>query len=1757
MRTRALSQSAILLLALCGVFGPSGGAQVIGTYQPAYWSSPGSNSVFLVKDTGSGQSYAGGSVDPYTGQHSEAFRLFSLKGRGNISVDLSLRYSGTVKGIVSAQNYRQQASTFGLGFNLVTSAGIEYIRVDHGNTASIWDDSYQLVIDGSPTEMKRVPGSSDEFVLSDGRCWKILRHRAHNSNHLTEPIFDMVMGFEITDEDGTIFQLGDLDPLPANWNATQNIALFGRDVRPGFARADSVEAYPYEWYLKSVHDAENLNSIQFKYSRDSFQIGEENPPNTQGTGKFATRATYLTEVSTSDGQKILLDYVDREDKQPNYFSRSTFNNISYRTGLFDFYREKRIDQISLVSRSGQVISKVQFDMGYLNLTDNGASGSLNKLILKSFYLMSGNGSQSIPPYRFEYYEDLHSVNAGSLRRITYPSAAVKELTYRLVPDDSNYTKLDAPVDLGAWGWTDRLTATVSENLFLGSHYADNLTLPMQGANWDGYWRSIGFEAGKDQFQYEPMPWNDGWFAYYRSDGANSSIRIKRWMGGYWNEVSVPFQVDSYHVVTLHPDKNGFLVEAYNRISGGDPSYYYYRWNGQNWLGFPIKTGLGSNGRWHAKVQAGVFVVSYTQGSSVHLVLGKYDPALDNIVTFEPSVVPFLVNDSNIAIGPDLACWLTASRALIYRYNDTLSTWTSAYTSPVYSDVYGIAVFPFGVCWSYRSGSNIRLVTAKFTSTIDQFSIRDDIDGNVNTNKLVATNHTLFFGTGMYEWSGDSWRNPFLFYQPNAREASLYPEGIRYKGAIAGQPRPHTRPFLYLGDGDWWSGPLFSDTLSASSGDHFVIDCNTATSSGGRSLYLWDQLYAGEDQLSNLGQIGDFQHNGGYGSSAIVGTTVSVISSETPNAGDNPYIHLYKCAYRTFQGKAPLLVVDTVKLLDYVGDNNPVIQTFSFSAGLVDQSGTIPRFGKVAVSLPHYLRDVDTIAYVELHYFNDIDTLGFYNSSVYNAGTWFPDLKDADRYGVSNGGFRLDGRLYLSDSYTRIRNGAQFANLFSRDSTQYHYRLSTTPVNVFDVYRIQLAKVVTQSDGVTATHKFTYHPTSGLVTASWTQDSQERWQVDSTTYAADGSSAMQSDHALSQEGSRATFSWSLPNTYTLVNASHMLYSKKGAWQLSQSSTDLLGSGQTIDEFRAVGFDAYGNATLVKDARGVSSGVIYDSSASKSLAIISNGGPQDCLVQDFEQGPVWGNWLIGTNLQGFLTSDAFTGKKCFRMIDDPSTAERNWGPARDLSVDSLTDTMYHFSCWVKSNYDVTILCLCASDANGTLCPNGYKTVSIPGENLSASQWTLVQGDFHIADVMPSLHHIRVQLSLDNSSPSDPNDFALFDDFRFLPKGALVATTVYDPETGQATAQADFNNVPTRYAFDKLLRARSSRDYLSQSLDSISYQLKADSLSSYTIWHSEMKNQSGVYADTLIATTAMNCRYYFNRVVLTGSGGLFKNDVNPFGPGVIVYRTCLDSEDPSESLTGTFSVVPGDKIIFRYFDSELGDDPSATIDVVGRIGTYPERILTPNYTWLSRHLSANDSTQVVTFTDGNGSTIESRTYSSISGGDTTTIVSAARYDARGRKSRQYKNYYVHSPGASVFEFDDSTTVQSEASTYYSTNGPDCGQYPYTEYGHDPDQLGRLNLIRYPGSFRQHPTQFANSSSAAPISSLSDPFYAIDSLFKQKTVNEDGHSSVSYIDKTGRLLASVLDSSEQGINAATIHFADFAGRDTLIIQPEGHKLR
>ncbi|MBK7143577.1 MAG: hypothetical protein IPH75_16060 [bacterium] len=1689
------------------------------------------------------------SVNLYTGQHVESFPLLSLPGRDGYGASLSLDYNGNVFAQAKQENYRAQASPFGLGFTL----GGQSIVADHRGTVDISDDDYRLILDNTVVGLKEKDGVANSYLPESGDPWAITRVAA------TIDGVPCVIGWIIKREDGTIYRYGDGTATPASWNATRNILCYGTFVGNGITTDDKI--YPTQWDLKVIHDPDSLHWVAFSYLRDLryLTVGYSNGTIANSAHQYVS-ASYLSTVQSDDGRTLELSYSARQDAD----TVLGYNN-------YEIFFSKKCDMLVEKSAAGIVAQKLKLEYTYLNagkMVNLGAP--FEKLLLSSITRWTPDGSTaSLPPVHIEYFLDEESASFGAIHKIYYPSGAIKEIGYDQVPAANNFARLDAlllsEVQAPAPAW-----------------YSDGICITHpSGSNqwkiaiWDGYWHILTI-SGSSEVKDRPgiLP---GQVVIIPGD--NNELITLRWRGGYWEQDTIEnaYTRGGYQVF-IYPGQDCFLMVlgTWSRETGTRHRLSkYFQWDYGSWHSNDFADTYGTNYLMcgvrmrNSMVILSLFDLSThyidnepsQEGHYTYLYWGKYVNStsfVDGNFAYETAEVNTAYEydiRGNIFIGHDYIGCMGSRYLYANKWNGM--SWSSFLPiggdSPWRSRT--LSEQTNGVVWNYvrddgkRSHLDALVPSTAATgfSTHWQWAGNDpDDDGEAMTG-LWTNGAGLAYclsSTGivaMYRWTGSRFTYIFDIASTgwDMTKATLTLGDFAYTfGPTAGKGTYDTvitRHFIG-GSKGWLDSKTGTNINNGRWGQDGVASSSKAfLRHGGDAVYahIYDLFRFGEQNATRLLLNKDPMKHSLKVNYSVDEQGFFIAPRQWSDTTDGPWdytnavdnVEVHRLCDTLFSGDAPFLAVSSVTTRQYVNDPEPIITTYAYDGGLLDRSVTTPRFAKVKESTPHLMStSLDSIGYAVHMFYNDIDTSGFYDNSIYN-GRSFPDLKSADRYGIDNGAFRLDGTEYLTYSYV----GATEPTSGKLDSVHSYHSLYAPAGYPSDVYRVRLDRVDTYKDSLFSRVRYEYDLLSNQVIRTKTQ------YVDTNSYILDEVvpaytlaeyPAMINDNALVQiaEQTRTLHH----GEDTLLAKSRTDFIKNGSWRPSKNytyrtvlptPTDIVYTDSLLPDNQS--FDIRGNVVAACGPNGVITSSKYDAPGNRPVAAAVGCKPGQFLYQDFEQPASWDSWSIATGDYHQLVTDAHTGGMAFKLIDNPATWEKNWGPSRIIQRDMLQDSVYYFSGWVKTNHEVIVFCWCLDDATppGT-CSGGYKSLQFSQSQVGSGEWTRVEGSFDIREQMRTsntcFNKLRFQLVLADDGSASTGDYAIFDDFRFHPAQTAVSSTVYDEQTGIIVSTANGSNFPVTTTYDELHRQAATFNSYGDSLSRVDY---TPSLSSA----SRIAEASNVELDSQVViieyaqAIAYTLRTEANAKARQSKSKVYRNN------DLMVEIECPGYDDEcSETATGTFEVAKWDTVRIVARSSHVGADAYARVNFntpEGYDPASPAQVKTTAYSYRANP-SGTDQQKVrsvaISYFDAYGRTLQNRVMDSVRGMERAIVAGLKTYDGRGRVLKSYLPYVDTVGQTGVAAFSPWSTAITEVNAYYdgdSTRGPDCEGYPYAEVAYSRDADSKV--VRSGASGPDLRLGSAHQSTATSGSEDSDPSgpYSI-----SETIDPDGLRTIAHADQWGR---------------------------------------
>lgn len=234
--------------------------------------------------------------------------------------------------------------------------------------------------------------------------------------------------------------------------------------------------------------------------------------------------------------------------------------------------------------------------------------------------------------------------------------------------------------------------------------------------------------------------------------------------------------------------------------------------------------------------------------------------------------------------------------------------------------------------------------------------------------------------------------------------------------------------------------------------------------------------------------------------------------------------------------------------------------------------------------------------------------------------------------------------------------------------------------------------------------------------------------------------------------RSEGGWQPVRNYSYRDLSDTLNSKVYA-------SDVLPSGGS--------FDQWGNRIAVVDGNSTVSSVKYGPNGVDPTATVSNAQPTEFATFDGEYDYVflpgdtgYDGWSLAAGGHGTIsTTEKYTGQCSFKL-DQSANGDDSFGilvhPEASRNLSS-----YSLSFWVKSSASI-LLNYKAADLS-SVCVDVYDTIQGTGS------WQMVRRDFS-NEACPGISTAGIVISKVGGE-------AYFDDIRFHPIDAQVATTIYE--------------------------------------------------------------------------------------------------------------------------------------------------------------------------------------------------------------------------------------------------------------------------------------------------------------------------------------------------------------------------------------------
>lgn len=1032
--------------------------------QELKYAGMGSRDASTVQLSASGGS--GSEVSLYTGQHSDLFPIASIPTTGMpITVGVNLTYSGNVSQAGRFTNNEVQVSWVGLGF----SFGQDAIVADHKGTVDVYDDDYYYTgAAGESYKLVQHSSNSDRFNSPAGfkEGIQFVRSRATFSD------VEVVIGWSVHKGDGFMYSFGDFATDTTGRNATSYALRWGHSVIARTYAKDTL--YPVRWELSKVENGSE-NYVSYAYDQELARLHVDNDTATTSAGDSTdnqyTRAIHVSEISSSSGHSITLIHGLRTDVP----------ELGHSTD-YQMFGTKRIDSI-YVEYGGNRLSRTALEYDFLNVTTT--RPEYNKLFLRSIVVLDSSGLNALPSTDFEYYEDTSLTHWGSLKSITYPQGAKKEIVYQEVGTSEIYTQLN---------YTDTLPAAAGAPINGGyvAHSSNGWIKVFKGPSdtawryslgaWNGYWHTDILDDLTDIKYDSAVATGSGWVVTY-NHRLQSFIRFD-WSGGRWIRDTIPWAVGTNSEVRIYAGEKFFVgIETHSGISGGYENGaakgIFVREEGSEWFTHEIFN--FSNYSRLAKVQlANDMYAVLLMDTTVHeygggtwqnipyfgeLMYGKFDSKLGAISTGTVSSQPWL----DFAIGQDFLAWYRKYIGLfgveIIRYDGSLfSTYTVDGGGTQYDQIDQVIALSSGIAWLKKyhflstvgvylkahmfqgsSGVTSQLVTGDgypgsqiselFPSGGDNFASRrfDDSTGKWDI-ELFDWNGTTFTRTDMVT----DVKNFSVNVQLTRNTCAAW---INHGNDLWVKRRDN--------DGNWGTTSKLHENIAyyslafseppdlGAAKDIVVVDGNDSTTNSiaRRFAYTWDDIGSKWDTLDIVPYTdGDGRTTSSLG---VYGKRLMHFS-----VGDN--ISSFQMNRGKLVGKPRYSVVKSILSLPEGPLTQDTIETeWTFENSILNEGASGLRFHRGAISNPHDI-DSSAMSWSISYFYNDLD-----NDKFTISGGGAPDLDSSYyKFGsttteIDRGGYLLDGREYLSIDSSKDETGSEQADTVR---TEYEFVLRNASNN---------------------------------------------------------------------------------------------------------------------------------------------------------------------------------------------------------------------------------------------------------------------------------------------------------------------------------------------------------------------------------------------------------------------------------------------------------------------------------------------------------------------------------------------------------------------------------------------------------------------------------------------------------------------------------------------------------------------------------------
>lgn len=402
------------------------------------------------------------SVNLFTGEVAFPLTLVSASAPGGIPVNVSLGYNTT--GLASASDvWNREAPTGAVGWGW--SFGYPQIIVDHKQTGTREDDDFFLAEGG----LNALIYTGTQSYFSDDKQSSYTAEVYRTKNYIPFKVYFIpsLERWEIK-RDGMTYIYGGKNDYPT---AVQWVVNWGNWIGNS-SNTTNQSRQGLVWNLAKVHDQWG-NHAEYTYLNIENRVSA-----VAGTGQYHTEASYLDEITLSDGASIDLIYGNKSSWE--YYEPHT--EQSEPDAYQERFEKKFLDEVQIFNEFGNLLERIDLRYQVPNFDGTGHYDKKKRVLTEvESYNIEGHASD---PIKFSYVAS--GTNASKLQTVTSPTGATTTFTYGSVvlSEGDLKTSIDPPVE---GGYTKHRIWSTPNYTVIAWYNPSTEIAKVELHYWDGTW----------------------------------------------------------------------------------------------------------------------------------------------------------------------------------------------------------------------------------------------------------------------------------------------------------------------------------------------------------------------------------------------------------------------------------------------------------------------------------------------------------------------------------------------------------------------------------------------------------------------------------------------------------------------------------------------------------------------------------------------------------------------------------------------------------------------------------------------------------------------------------------------------------------------------------------------------------------------------------------------------------------------------------------------------------------------------------------------------------------------------------------------------------------------------------------------------------------------------------------------------------------------------------------------------------------------